>query len=345
MTDPTPRERARHWLGQFDAALSSGRPQAAASLFLDDGIWRDLTSFTWAIRTLDGRGAIAAMLEETLAGTRPGGWRLDGEATETNGTIEAWLSFETATGRGRGVLRLRDGRAWTLMTMLAELKGHEEPAGDRRPQGVVHGALGPGRRSWLELREAEQAALGRTRQPYCLIVGGGQGGIALGARLKGRGVPALIVARHARPGDAWRSRYRTLVLHDPVWYDHMPYLPFPDHWPVFSPKDQIADWLEMYAKVMELNYWTSSRCLHARFDDTAREWIVEVDRAGAGVDEKPAPVHHPRALSGRTEVEAVGSRLDIDLRAGTEVEGIAEALGGRTQPHRSSTPARSVRGG
>ena len=47
------------------------------------------------------------------------------------------------------------------------------------------------------------------------------------------------------------------MLHDPVWYDHLPYIPFPEHWPVFTPKDKMGDWLEMYAKVMELNYWAS----------------------------------------------------------------------------------------
>ena len=41
--------------------------------------------------------------------------------------------------------------------------------------------------------------------------------------------------------------------HDPVWYDHLPYLPFPPNWPVFAPKDKIGDWLEMYTKIMELN--------------------------------------------------------------------------------------------
>jgi len=304
MTDPTASERARHWLRDFDAALSSGRPHAAASLFLDDAIWRDLTSFTWAIRTLDGRDAIAAMLEATLAGTRPCGWRLDGEATESNGTIEAWLAFETATGRGRGVLRLRDGRAWTLMTMLAELKGHEEPAGDRRPQGVVHGALGPGRLSWLEARVAEQAALGRTRQPYCLIVGGGQGGIALGARLKRLGVPALIVDRHARPGDAWRSRYRSLVLHDPVWYDHLPYLPFPDHWPVFTPKDKMGDWLEAYTRIMELDYWGSSTCTGASWDERAQCWTVDVERDGERLALRPHHLVLATGLSGLPQVPA-----------------------------------------
>ena len=54
-------------------------------------------------------------------------------------------------------------------------------------------------------------------------------------------MPTIIIDKRSRPGDQWRSRYKSLCLHDPVWYDHLPYLPFPDHWPIFSPKDKIAD--------------------------------------------------------------------------------------------------------
>jgi putative flavoprotein involved in K+ transport len=102
----------------------------------------------------------------------------------------------------------------------------------------------------------------------------------LGARLKRLGVPTIILEKNPRPGDSWRVRYRSLVLHDPVWYDHLPYLPFPDHWPVFTPKDQIGDWLEMYARIMELNYWGGSECVGARFDEGRQEWEVRVRRAG-----------------------------------------------------------------
>src|SRR3954462_13176327 len=86
-------------------------------------------------------------------------------------------------GRGRGLLRLVDGRAFTLLTSLYELTGHEEPTSERRPMGAEHGVV-PGRQSWAERRRAETQELGSTRQPYVLVVGGGQGGIALGARLR-----------------------------------------------------------------------------------------------------------------------------------------------------------------
>jgi putative flavoprotein involved in K+ transport len=153
--------------------------------------------------------------------------------------------------------------------------------------GVRHGA-DRGRRTWLEQRAAEDTALGTTRQPYCLIVGGGQGGIMLGARLKQLGVPFIIVEKNARAGDSWRNRYRTLVLHDPVWYDHLPYIPFPPGWPVFTPKDKMGDWLEMYVKVMELNYWAGTEAVGASYDPLNKRWTVEVVRDGKPVTLEPA---------------------------------------------------------
>ncbi len=93
-------------------------------------------------------------------------------------------------------------------------------------------------------------------------------------------VPTIIVERNPRPGDSWRKRYKSLCLHDPVWYDHLPYVKFPPNWPVFSPKDKIADWLEMYTRVMELNYWASTTAKSARYDEDAGEWSVVVEREG-----------------------------------------------------------------
>ncbi len=90
----------------------------------------------------------------------------------------------------------------------------------------------------------------------------------------------IIVEKNDRPGDSWRNRYKSLCLHDPVWYDHLPYLPFPPNWPVFAPKDKIGDWLEMYTRIMELNYWTRAACRSARHDEAKGEWSAVVDRDG-----------------------------------------------------------------
>jgi putative flavoprotein involved in K+ transport len=292
------------WLEKFAKCLARGDIDGAAKLFADDCYWRDLVSFTWTLKTFEGRDAIKAALSATLAGTRPSGFVALGQSAAGNGVVEGWFAFETAFGRGTGHLRLRDGRGWTLLTTLQELKGFEEKSGPTRERGVEHGVV-PGRRSWFERRQREVAALGAERQPYVLIVGGGQGGLALGARLKRLGVPALIVEKNERAGDSWRKRYRSLVLHDPVWYDHMPYLPFPEHWPVFSPKDQIGDWLEMYARVMELALWTSAKCLKASYDEAASEWTVQVNRGGELVELHPRHFVLATGMSGFPNVPEI----------------------------------------
>jgi putative flavoprotein involved in K+ transport len=274
------------WLGKFDAALQSGKIDAVLALFDDDSYWRDLVSFTWNLYTAEGKPAIRSMLEATLANTKPSAWRLDGEATEAGGVTEAWLRFETAAARGYGHVRLKDGKCWTLLTTMTELKGHEERKGAARDKGVQHGAY-TDRKTWLEQRTEQAVRLGYSEQPYCVIVGGGQGGIALGARLRRLGVPAIILEKNERAGDSWRKRYKSLCLHDPVWYDHLPYLPFPDDWPVFAPKDKIGDWLESYSKIMELNYWASTECKSAKYDAGRGEWTVEVIREGQPVTLRP----------------------------------------------------------
>jgi putative flavoprotein involved in K+ transport len=259
---------ATAWLEKFATALARADIDAAANLFEPGGYWRDLVSFTWNIKTCEGRAEVKAMLAARLLEVKPTGWAFHGTPSSTEG----WFTFETAVGRGIGHLRLRGRHCWTLLTTLQELKGFEEKAGAARESGVSG--------NWFEKRQRESAELGVLRQPYVVIVGGGQGGIALAARLKRLQVPALVVEKNERAGDSWRKRYKSLCLHDPVWYDHMPYLPFPDHWPVFSPKDKLGDWLEMYARVMELDYWSSTLCKRARYDETTGEWEVIVMRDG-----------------------------------------------------------------
>src|SRR4051794_10940139 len=297
----TPTTQAQSWLDTFGEALARGDATAAASQFEDDCYWRDLVSFTWNIKTAEGREAVRGMLEATVAATRPSHWRVEGDASEAGGVTEAWFTFETAVARGKGLLRLKGDRCWTLLTTMVELKGFEERRGAGREQGVEHGGH-PGRKSWAELRAQEAAELGFTKQPYVLIVGGGQGGIALGARLRRLGVPALIVEKNARPGDSWRKRYKSLCLHDPVWYDHLPYIKFPENWPVFSPKDKIGDWLEMYTRVMELNYWSSTTAKSARYDEDAGEWIVVVERDGADVTLRPKQLVMATGMSGKPDI-------------------------------------------
>jgi putative flavoprotein involved in K+ transport len=298
----SPTQRVIDWLHALEQSLAARDIPSTLALFDDNEcFWRDMVSFTWNIRTMEGKDQIAAFLTATLAGTQPHNFQIEGEAREAEGVTEAGFTFETQATRSRGMLRLEGNRGWTILTSATALKGHEEKCGPARERGIEHG-VHKNRTTWLERKTDEEASLGYTRQPYCLVVGGGQGGMALGARLKRLGVPTIIVEKNAHAGDSWRKRYKSLCLHDPVWYDHMPYLPFPDHWPVFSPKDKLGDWLEMYAKVMELNYWTSSECKSARFDTSSKEWTVVVDRAGKHMTLRPKQLVLATGMSGMPEV-------------------------------------------
>ncbi|MCF4129528.1 flavin-containing monooxygenase [Methylobacterium sp. SyP6R] len=291
-----PNALAQAWLDQLAKHLSADDASAVAALFAPECWWRDFVAFTWTIATVEGRPAIRERAAATASGTRAGSFILDRPASRAGDTVEAWFRFETRLGRGIGQVRLVDGLARTLFTALRELKGFEERRGPTREAGTEHGAI-RGRRTWAD-RRADDARLGLDRQPWCLIVGGGQGGLGLAARLKRLGVPTLIVDGSARPGDAWRRRYRSLCLHDPVWYDHMPYLPFPEHWPIYTPKDKMGDWLEAYASIMELDGWYATTCRSAAYDAGRGEWTVTVEREGRVLDLRPKHLVLATGLSG-----------------------------------------------
>lgn len=286
----TAEDQARSWLTRLSVALGAGNAPAVAELFDTHGIWRDLLCFTWSIATFEGRAEIEAMLASCLPQAAPRHLTLEpGTARDTEGLVEAWFTLETSQLRARGHLRLREGRCETLFTTARAIIGHEERAGRRRERGAPPG---PARHAetWTERRRRQAEALGRSEQPYCLIIGGSQGGLALAARLRRLDVPTLVIDRLARPGDAWRRRYRSLCLHDPIWANHLPYLPFPDHWPVYIPKDRMADWLDAYAGLMDIDFQGGTVARRARFDEARQGWSVEVEREGV------ATTLHPRQL-------------------------------------------------
>ncbi|GAA1912160.1 NAD(P)/FAD-dependent oxidoreductase [Nocardioides marmoribigeumensis] len=304
----SPADRADAWFSAFESALHAHDVERAAGLFATDAFWRDLVAFTWNLKTVEGREGVTDLLTATLEGADPSHFTTTEPATEEDGVVTAWFRFETGAGRGSGLVRLKeeDGVdvAWTFLTTLDELKGFEEPRGTRRPMGAQHGA-DKHRATWAERRQQEAESLGSTTQPYVLVIGGGQGGIGLGSRLRQLGVPALVIDKQPRPGDQWRNRYKSLCLHDPVWYDHLPYLKFPDNWPVFAPKDKIGDWLESYVKVMEVPYWSSTEARSARWNDEAQEWTVEVEREGRPLVLTPKHVVFATGMSGKARMPEV----------------------------------------
>ena len=233
--------------------------------------------------------------------------------------IEAFLSFDSPAGRCTGVVRLIPGpdgpRAWTLMTALDEIRGHPEITGRERPTGDRYSRdfRGP---NWTDLRTEDRAY--RDRDPEVLVIGGGQAGLAIAARLKHLQVDTLIVDRHARIGDNWRLRYHALTLHNQVQVNHMPYMPFPASWPTYIPKDKLANWFEHYVEAMELNFWTSTECLGGRYDPAAGAWEVTL-RLADGSER----VMHPRHVVMATGVSGIPNRPEIATLSNFEGPGPA----------------------
>jgi putative flavoprotein involved in K+ transport len=280
---------AEGWLAQFEGALATPGRARLKTLFHPDSLWRDVLALTWHIKTVNGSDAILRELATHADRARPTGFKIDPHRTAPRkvrraGTdaIEAIFGFETAEGRGSGVLRLtpdaNDGnafKAWTLLTSLDEITGHEERLGRARPQGKAYSRdfHGP---NWLDLRKA--AAQYDDRDPAVLVVGGGQAGLSIAARLAQLGIDTLIVDREARIGDNWRKRYHALVLHNQVHVNHLPYMPFPPNWPTYIPKDKLAAWFEAYVESMELNYWTATEFEGGSYDEKAERWSVVLRR-------------------------------------------------------------------
>ena len=259
------------WLHAFEAALAASDVRAQ---FLPDGHWRDVLAFTGGLRTTSGADAIAAGLRDARAEN----FRLDPARSPPRhvmragqACLEVIFAFDAPSGIGEGVVRLVEGRAWTLLTSLAGL--HDEARG-----GAPDYSREFGGDNWLDKRNRARAYA--AHDPQVLVVGGGQAGLSIAASLGQLGVDALIVDRAARIGDNWRKRYHALTLHNEAHVNHLPYMPFPKTWPVFIPKDKLANWFEHYVEAMELNFWTGTELVAGRHDGTG--WDVTLRQAGGG---------------------------------------------------------------
>ena len=192
-------------------------------------------------------------------------------------------------------------RAWTLNTNLHELRGHEEEFKRRAEPDSTRDF---GAENWRDRLEKQRAFA--DRDPVVLVVGGGHAGLSIAARLGQLGIDTLIVDRHKRIGDNWRTRYHSLTLHNEVFVNHLPYLPFPPNFPVYIPKDKLANWFEFYVEAMELNFWTGTEFVSGSYDDKRKQWSVTLKRADG-----TTRVMHPRHLIFATGVSSIPTFPDL----------------------------------
>ncbi|CAG8980227.1 hypothetical protein HYALB_00013399 [Hymenoscyphus albidus] len=305
-----PKATVSAWIQSFNEALSKNDIPSLTNHFLSsDSYWRDQLCLSWDFHTLQGREKIASFLSSpnpNEKSIRVKSISLD-ESSAINEprhgsigelmTVSSFLKVETDVGSGGGVVNLvfdeeeSKWRAFTLFTFLKEIRGCEERVGSRRGYGYETEREGT---CWGEKREREDRL--EDGEVAVLVLGAGQAGLAIAARLKMLGVKTLVVDKMKRVGDNWRNRYASLVLHDPVWFDHLPYLSFPEHWPVHSPKDKLADWLEGYAKFMDLTIWCETTIEKSTWDDVKKEWTVNLTTTGVQNGSSKNTVIHPHHI-------------------------------------------------
>ena len=281
--------QVKQWLQKFSQALNSRKIEELQNCFSDDAHWRDLLSFTWSISPFEGGLAISEGLLAFQVDINADNFVLAHGRTEPRtitrlgvDVIEGIFTFETRFGKCEGVVRLlaeQPSKAWIFLTTLFELKGYEEQNGARRPSGEAY-SRNFGGSNWLDQRQLAQAF--DDRDPQVLVVGGGQAGLAIAARLGQLEIDTLVVDKHKRIGDNWRKRYHSLALHNQIHVNHLPYMPFPPTWPKYIPKDMLANWFEAYAEALQINYWIDSEFISGTYDEQGERWKATIRRGKSG---------------------------------------------------------------
>lgn len=298
-TPESERDAARSWLGAFEDILATRDFDRLGELFVAESYWRDMGAFTWDLGNVSGLDAITKLMRASVDDTRPHGFelaptrpaptRLVRGDTEI---IEAYIAFRTASGYGDGVLRLVDtSDGPRALILLTRLKGVGEAR--RRPEGA--GFDRTSGKTYPEIRSERARYI--DRDPEVLVVGGGHHGLFSAVALQNLGVDVLVVDRMRRAGDSWRTRYASLALHNETDMCHFPEMPFPSTYPQYLPKDLLADWIEIYVKAMQLNYWSQTELVEGTYDEVEGRWTV-VLRFADGTERTMRPQHVVMATGG-----------------------------------------------
>ncbi|CEL04210.1 hypothetical protein ASPCAL05341 [Aspergillus calidoustus] len=267
------------WLTALTTSLANNQPLATTLLFLPEhSWWRDLATFSWNIACHNSAEAISKYLWQSDAGFTdavadlPGALAPHLEDLGGMRFIQAGFRFRTRVGSGRGVVRLANvgkglWRGWTVYTVLERLDGQDE-AEARRGEDVGIQPAPPGGEASSSIQKNEDVQV--------LVIGAGHSGLALAAHLQNLGLDYLVVDKGSRVGDSWRARYKSIRLHTPAYTDHYAFLKFPTNWPRYPDQKHIADWMEHYAAIMELNIQLDTEASKIGYDEATGKYVFEL---------------------------------------------------------------------
>ena len=105
-----------------------------------------------------------------------------------------------------------------------------------------------------------------------IVIGGGQTGLSVGYHLSRQHIPFVILDASPRIGDAWRHRWDSLRLFTPARHAGLDGMPFPAAPFSFPTKDEMADYLESYARRFALPIRSGTRV--DRVSRTAAGFVV-----------------------------------------------------------------------
>ncbi|MER3389905.1 MAG: NAD(P)/FAD-dependent oxidoreductase [Microcella sp.] len=162
-----------------------------------------------------------------------------------------------------------------------------------------------------------------------LIVGGGQAGLGMGYRLRQAGVPFVIVDDRERVGDVWRARWRSLVLFTPRRFSALPGLPLPDSVGTYPTKDEIADYMEAFARQHALPIVPQTRVTSILRDDDREGRAFLTETTGGTVRSRAVVIATGPFQYPRVPRVAAGLHRDVVQVHSTAYEGPEDLPPGR----------------
>jgi putative flavoprotein involved in K+ transport len=173
--------------------------------------------------------------------------------------------------------------------------------------------------------------MGEVESVQAVIVGGGQAGLATAHELAGWGVSFAVLEADDRIGDQWRRRWDSLRLFTPARYDGLPGMKFPAPAASFPGKDEMADYLEGYARESNLPVRTGVRAL--RLSRSGGSYVMETTRGAITAEHVVVATGYqrPRVSVFATEINPAISQISAgDYRNSSQLAGEVLVVGAGT---------------